>query len=139
MDTNLKSKWAADLLHHNRVWATVLGAASLLWFLLRVVPKPSRASYPCQRAAFPLASAFVLWLCASMGRVFSIVAMRRMVRRYRFAALGLAAMATIVASTWMWHSRSIKAAEIATHYNFVPQTRNVPMGEARGIFPGRVV
>jgi uncharacterized protein (DUF362 family) len=40
---------------------------------------------------------------------------------------------------WLVHSKSIAAAEIATRYNFVPQTHNVPMGEARGIFPGRVV
>jgi uncharacterized protein (DUF362 family) len=38
------------------------GLIALAWFLLRVIPKPSRATYPCQRAAFPLASAFVLWL-----------------------------------------------------------------------------
>jgi hypothetical protein len=30
------------------------GLASLIWFLVRVVPKPSRASYPCQRAAASL-------------------------------------------------------------------------------------
>jgi hypothetical protein len=28
-----------------------LGVGSICWFLVRVVPKPSRASYPCQRAA----------------------------------------------------------------------------------------
>jgi len=39
------------------------------WFIVRVVPKPSRASYPCQRAAFPIASAFVLWLIVTIGSV----------------------------------------------------------------------
>jgi hypothetical protein len=29
------------------------GALAVIWFLVRVIPKPSRASYPCQRAAFP--------------------------------------------------------------------------------------
>jgi hypothetical protein len=37
------------------------GLASLIWFLVRVIPKPSRASYPCQRAAAPLASGFLIW------------------------------------------------------------------------------
>jgi hypothetical protein len=45
-----------------RLAAIVSGAAALLWFLVRVIPKPSRASYPCQRAAFPVATGFVLWL-----------------------------------------------------------------------------
>jgi len=40
------------------------GLVSLLWFLIRVIPKPSRATYPCQRAAFPIASASVVWLTA---------------------------------------------------------------------------
>jgi hypothetical protein len=29
------------------------GLLALAWFLIRVLPKPSRATYPCQRAAFP--------------------------------------------------------------------------------------
>ena len=40
----------------------VTGLGATIWFLIRVIPKPSRASYPCQRAAFPIASSFVLWL-----------------------------------------------------------------------------
>src|SRR3974390_173415 len=28
-----------------------MGLFSLLWFLVRVIPKPSRAAYPCQRVA----------------------------------------------------------------------------------------
>ncbi len=47
----------------------LLGAVSLLWFVLRVIPKPSRAFYPCQRAAFPVASAFVIWLIGILGSV----------------------------------------------------------------------
>jgi len=27
----------------------VVGLFSLIWFLIRVIPKPSRATYPCQR------------------------------------------------------------------------------------------
>jgi uncharacterized protein (DUF362 family) len=45
-----------------RLFFPVFGMLSLVWFLLRVIPKPDRATYPCQRAAFPLASAFVIWV-----------------------------------------------------------------------------
>ncbi len=47
----------------------VTGLAALVWFLIRVIPKPSRAFYPCQRAAFPLAAAFVAWIVSSAGSV----------------------------------------------------------------------
>jgi hypothetical protein len=33
----------------------------------------------------------------------------------------------------------LSAAEIATRYDFKPKSRNVPVGDARGIHPGRVV
>lgn len=37
-------------------WAfPVAGLLALIWFLLRVVPKPARAAYPCQQVARPLA------------------------------------------------------------------------------------
>lgn len=49
--------------------APILGFAALIWFLIRVIPKPSRAFYPCQRAAFPLASAFVIWIISSVGSI----------------------------------------------------------------------
>jgi hypothetical protein len=42
--------------HYTRILAAVAGLVALTWFLVRVIPKPSRASYPCQRAAFPLAT-----------------------------------------------------------------------------------
>ncbi len=39
----------------------VTGLAALVWFGLRVVPKPSRANYPCQRLAAPIAFSFLTW------------------------------------------------------------------------------
>ena len=55
------------------------GLAALLWFLVRVIPKPSRATYPCQQVAFPLASGFILWL---LGLAGSLSALRK-AKRYR--------------------------------------------------------
>jgi hypothetical protein len=122
-----------------RCWAFLPGLAALLWFLIRVIPKPSRATYPCQRAAFPVASAFVVWLCASVCSVFSLVRLRQLVHRFRYAAAVLASVAALAIGIWTLHTRATAAAEIATRYNFAPQTHNLPLGEARGVFPGRVV
>ena len=55
------------------VWPLV-GFFALVWFLIRVIPKPSRASYPCQRAAFPIASGFVIWIT---GLICSALALRK--------------------------------------------------------------
>lgn len=123
----------------SKLSAFVLGLVALVWFLVRVIPKPSRASYPCQRAAFPLASAFVLWICASTCGLFSILRANRTTRIYRYAGAGVCALAIAVGGYWFTRSRHIAAAEIATRYDFAPKTRNLPLGEARGIYPGRVV
>jgi uncharacterized protein (DUF362 family) len=122
-----------------RMSAACMGFAALAWFLLRVIPKPSRASYPCQRAAFPVASAFVLWLCASTAGFCSLAGLRRLARRYCWVAGVLCAVALAAGGLWLAHSRAIAAAEIATRYDWAPKQQNVPLGVARGVFPGRVV
>jgi uncharacterized protein (DUF362 family) len=50
----------------SRIFLTLVGFIALIWFLIRVIPKPQRASYPCQKAAFPLASAFVIWVSGTL-------------------------------------------------------------------------
>src|SRR5450759_1090495 len=45
----------------------ILGIASTIWFLIRVIPKPVRATYPCMRVAAPLMSGFVTYLLAVAG------------------------------------------------------------------------
>ena len=40
----------------------IVGIMSTDWFLIRVIPKPSRATYPCMRVAAPFMSGFVVYL-----------------------------------------------------------------------------
>jgi len=114
----------------------MVGLVSLIWFLVRVIPKPSRATYPCQRLAAPLASVFVVWLVGLAG---SILAYRRAIRlfqRSRYLA-GWCLLAVAVAAVW-W-AVSI-AGSRGAQAEFVPsELPNSPIGVARGIHPGRVV
>ena len=111
----------------------IAGLVSLIWFLVRVIPKPSRATYPCQRLAFPLASGFVAWL---VGLGTSAMAFRK--ARLNFAkrrfVVGLVCVAVSIGALWI--------AVSATDENLVlaePQPANEPIGVAGGIYPGRVV
>lgn len=45
----------------------ILGVTSTAWFLIRVIPKPQRATYPCMKAAAPLMSTFVIYLLFILG------------------------------------------------------------------------
>lgn len=111
----------------------------MIWFLVRVIPKPSRASYPCQRAAFPAASAFVLWLCGIMAIKFGVGRLTRGKFAVCCGAATMLAMAiwTLVSFTGLGVAQN--AAKPPTDYNFIPARPNAPVGIARGIFPGRVV
>ena len=115
-------------------WLTpVVGGLSLIWFLIRVVPKPSRAAYPCQRVAAPLASGAAVWLLAvlSSARAFKrgriLLGQSRRARAWTY--LGLAAAAAVVALMAM--PERLALAD--------PPVPNNPIGEAKGVNPGRVV
>ena len=107
-----------------------MGLFSLIWFLVRVIPKPSRAAYPCQRVAFPVASSFVVWLSALLGSAFAWRKARtpslRVWKACLWGAAGLAGCALVVASF-----PSVRA--------LAGNPPHGPLGVARGIFPGRVV
>ena len=77
----------------------LVGLVSLLWFLVRVIPKPSRVVYPCQRADFPLASGFVVWLT---GAVVSRMACRKAKSLINIAPLSGHSMFGFTASGKNW-------------------------------------
>jgi hypothetical protein len=114
----------------------LVGLVSLLWFLVRVIPKPSRVAYPCQRAAFPLASGFVVWLT---GAVVSRMACRKaksLADRGRYVAAGLFAALAVAVIWWAINTTGATDARAA----FVPiDPPNSPIGVGKGIHPGRVV
>ena len=48
----------------------ILGIFSTVWFLVRVIPKPGRAAYPCMRAAAPFMSGFIVYVLGVGGLTF---------------------------------------------------------------------
>ena len=109
------------------------GLLALLWFLLRVIPKPSRATYPCQRATFPIASGFVIWLAGALGSVAAFRRARRCLVRSRYV---LCAALLVVGVGSIWLAQSFTSEQIV----FAAEpAANSPVGVARGINPGRVV
>ena len=106
---------------------------SLIWFLVRVIPKPSRATYPCQRVAFPLASGFVAWLVGLGAATMAFRKAKLNFARRRFV-IGLVCIAIGVGALLLAMSATGEKLVLAE-----PQSANEPMGAAKGIYPGRVV
>ncbi|NWG12798.1 MAG: DUF362 domain-containing protein [Acidobacteria bacterium] len=112
---------------------TLSGLAALVWFLVRVVPKTSRAAYPCQRMAAPIAGGFILWL---VGSVVSMAAFRRTTRLLKDSRRRLACACALFALTVGITGFLMLPADPALADSPEP---NAPIGVAKGINPGRVV
>lgn len=126
LESGRKNRWLILLL-------PITGLLALIWFLIRVVPKPSRMMYPCQRVAFPLASGFVIWLIGILG---SVAAMRRARRYFRRARYVVGILCVTVSVGFIWLALSGTAEKVALADDPVP---SAPIGVAKGIHPGRVV
>jgi len=116
-----------------------MGILSTAWFLVRVIPKPVRATYPCMQAAAPIMSAFILYLIGLGTSVFAFRKSGKLFRKNRFVAAGLlllVASVSLVAVSLLGPGNSV-AREMGMSAGDYPP--NEPMGEALGIFPGRVV
>ena len=115
----------------------LVGIGALLWFLIRVIPKPSRAAYPCMRVAAPLASSFFLWL---IGVFSSWLFLRHAALFFRQSRYVIAAACIvsggIVGSIFLSSPQSRPFAMAALSEPRIP---NNPVGTARGANPGRVV
>jgi hypothetical protein len=113
-----------------------IGLVSLIWFLVRVMPKPSRAAYPCQRLAAPLAGGFVAWIAGLAGSTIIYRKARRLFNKSRFM---LAGIFIFVAVLIIWCTLGITGSNPAGAAFEPSELANNPIGVAKGIHPGRVV
>jgi len=113
-----------------------LGISSLIWFLIRVIPKPSRAAYPCMRAAAPFASSFILYL---LGLSVSIELFRKGKKLFAKSRY-LVGVATLLVGVVIGIISITSRSEKAYALTFAEDNpANAPMGIGKGVIPGRVV
>jgi hypothetical protein len=124
----IKFRWAKWLL-------PITGLLALIWFLIRVIPKPSRATYPCQRVAFPLASGFIVWLTGALGSIAAFRSAQKYLKKARYA---LASVCIVGSVAFMWLAMAADPnSQPVAQADELPA--NTPIGTATGINPGRVV
>ena len=108
-----------------RILVPLTGFLALVWFLIRVIPKPSRAAYPCQRAAFPMASAFVLWVVAVLSSGYLLRRGRMLLSNRRHVAAAACLVLAVAAGGVAW------LAQPSTPALAAPHPVNDPGGEAK--------
>lgn len=127
----------------------LLGLAALVWFLIRVAPKPSRMEYPCQQVAAPIALSFVAFISSTLVGVGTWKRVRNLWNARR-VTLGLSVLLIGVLASGTLYVMSVdnslmgqvirKQIDNGTDMGrFIPiDAPNTPMGVAKGIHPGRV-
>jgi hypothetical protein len=122
-----------------QVLLIVMGALSTVWFLVRVIPKPSRATYPCMQVAAPIMSGFIIYLLSLGGISLAFRKAGQSFLRGRYIATCLFLLFAITGLffTLTRQSEVSLASDVAERG---PEDGpNQPAGKAMGVNPGRVV
>jgi len=120
----------------SRLWLPVISLASLLWVLIRVVPKPVRATYPCMRIAMPIASGFIYYLLGLLISALTFVKAKKLFYRSRYILASIFVLLGLSGSFLIIHNLE---KPVHAHYAIADHQPNNPIGQAKGIFPGRVI
>jgi hypothetical protein len=122
-----------------RIVFIIIGLVSTIWFLCRVIPKPSRASYPCVRAAAPFMSGFVVYLL-SLGSISLII--KRLWKNaatfFSYSSLLLVLMLMTFTGINITSDTTITSAQ-NTVLTGPQDGPNAPFGKGKGVKPGLVV
>jgi len=128
-------------IHHfpPRLMFFILGIISTIWFLIRVIPKPSRAGYPCMQVAAPFMSSFVIYLLSLGGITMALQKAGKNFLRSRFFVAGafiIVAAGGLVISIINGSQSAYADSLVVTGPDDGP---NQPIGRPLGVNPGRVV
>ena len=77
----------------------LISILATIWFLIRVIPKPSRATYPCMQVAAPIMSGFVIWILALSGATFAFKKAKHKLIEAKYLAAGLFLIIGIAATS----------------------------------------
>jgi hypothetical protein len=113
-----------------------IGLAAMVWILIRVIPKPSRLSYPCVRAAMPIASGFIGYLVILFVSAVAFARSKKPLQYFPVFFVGAFAIFGIAGFYLVGDDILHKDIQITVDAVVTPDQ---PMGVAQGIFPGRVV
>lgn len=116
----------------------LISLMATIWFLIRVIPKPTRATYPCMQVVAPIMSGFVIWILSLTGATLAFKKARFKLLEARYVAAIIFLVAGII-SISVFSVNSVREASAASSEKLeLWYQPNLPLGVARGIFPGRV-
>jgi len=136
--------------HHqkSRIWEKMTGwkgirfhlagIIAIIWFLVRVVPKPQRAQYPCQQVAMSLSLGYIaFWSILFTGLIVWLrTAKTRFAKTIPTLATGVIVVFTITGAVFATNYLQTEPQPSAVSWDPIPKD---PMGTGTGGTPGGVV
>ncbi len=125
------------------IWFHLAGIAAIIWFIIRVVPRPDRLRYPCQQIGISVAFGYIafwsiIWTALFHGMALWIKQLK--IKTSVFAPVILVCFVMIfsVSSNVFAENYVIKSydEEVIIPWDPIP---NEPIGTPSGYKPGRVV
>ena len=125
----------------SKTYIILIGISATIWFLIRVIPKPSRARYPCMQAAAPLMSSFIIYLLAVGASMYSFQKFKQSLLKSKYLIGSLFLFLAILSFAFIFlnDNKTAIADALNPADNTFPVASNSPVGVAKGLFPGRVV
>jgi len=137
-------KFKRKILHNMKnmkgIWFHLAGIVCLIWFLIRVLPKPDRIRYPCQQIALGLVVGYITFWSVLWTGVF--LGLRLWVKRVRYKTTAYVPV-LLVACILIFSVTSNVYAEVFIYEKektkiWIPTSKD-PIGVPTGANPGRVI
>ena len=117
------------------IWFHIAGIIAVTWFLIRVLPKPTRSQYPCQQLAIPIALGYIGFWSTILITTLHLI---KKTKRKTTALIPIVLSFFILAGSITGFGFANIITETPTYEPWTP-VPNQPIGVAQGVFPGRVV
>jgi hypothetical protein len=119
------------------IWFHAAGIIAIIWFLIRVVPAPQRARYPCQQVAISISLGYIaFWGILFTGLVIWLRNVKtKFAKTIPTVFAGFVVLFTITGAVFATNYFQGEQPA-ATSWDPIPKE---PMGVGTGVSPGRVV
>ena len=137
---SLKKKILHKMMNTKGLFFHLTGIICLIWFLVRVVPKPHRIRYPCQQMSLSIATGYIVFWSVIWGSLFFGLGLwMKRVKTKSAAFMPLIAVSMILVFSITSNVYAVNFVKEKDEIEIWEPIPNQPIGNPTGLNPGRVV